>query len=81
MNFRFLKPAERELREAVAFYDKQKNGLGDEFLDEIDIAIERVLHFPKAYTPVGKEIRRIRTKRFLCICYKECKKARDCQPR
>lgn len=64
MKFRFLQPAERELREAVAYYDDQKSGLGDQFLDEVESAIERVLQFPYAHGLVGVEIRRIRTKRF-----------------
>ena len=57
MKFRFIKPAKRELTEAVSFYDARQGGLGDDLLDEIDAAIERILLFPKAHTLVGKEIR------------------------
>lgn len=64
MNYRFLKPAQRELRKAVAYYDEQRPGLGDAFLDEIENAIKRVLQFPEAHLLVANEIRRIRTKRF-----------------
>jgi hypothetical protein len=38
MRLRFLSPAETELAEAVAYYEKQVPGLGSNFLDEIVIA-------------------------------------------
>ena len=45
MNFRFLTPALTEIREAAEFYDDRVSGLGADFLDEVDAAIERILNF------------------------------------
>ena len=39
MRVRFLTPAQRELHDAVAWYDEQAPGLGLEFLDELDRAV------------------------------------------
>ena len=36
MNYRFLSPAQRDLAEAVAYYEQAAPGLGIEFLDEIE---------------------------------------------
>lgn len=41
MNVRFLKPAQLELDDAVAWYNEQAAGLGVEFLDEFDRAMRR----------------------------------------
>ena len=41
MKVRFLTPAQRELDDAVAWYDEQAAGLGLEFLDEFDRAVRR----------------------------------------
>jgi len=64
MKVRFLRPADWELREALNYYDSQKPGLGDDFLDELQKTLERVVNFPKAQPRVGKAIRRSRTHRF-----------------
>lgn len=49
MNFRFLTPAFAEIREAAEFYENRVSGLGADFLDEVDAAIERILSFPEAW--------------------------------
>jgi len=64
MKVRFLRPADWELREALNYYDSQKPGLGDDFLDELQKTLERVVNFPKAHPRVGEAIRRARTHRF-----------------
>ena len=46
MKVRFLKPAQSELDDAVAWYNEQAAGLGVEFLDELDRAIRRALTHP-----------------------------------
>lgn len=45
MRIRFLIPAQRELDDAVAWYEDQVAGLGLEFLDELDRAVRRVIDF------------------------------------
>jgi hypothetical protein len=49
MNYRFLTPALVEIREAATFYEGKVSGLGVDFLDEVDAAIERILSFPEAW--------------------------------
>lgn len=46
MNVRFLEVARQELLDAVAWYNDQVGGLGQEFLDELDRAIRRTATFP-----------------------------------
>jgi plasmid stabilization system protein ParE len=64
MNIEFLEPAWTEFIEAVDYYNGQKEGLGLEFSDEIRTAIERIIQYPKAWTPISKRTRRCRTNRF-----------------
>ena len=64
MNVRFLAPAQRELDDAVAWYDAQAAGLGLEFLDELDRAVRRLLAFPLSYPEIEPGIRRCRLARF-----------------
>nr|VFK13776.1 MAG: hypothetical protein BECKLPF1236A_GA0070988_100944 [Candidatus Kentron sp. LPFa]VFK29572.1 MAG: hypothetical protein BECKLPF1236C_GA0070990_100904 [Candidatus Kentron sp. LPFa] len=64
MKARFLLPARRELGEAVRYYNAQRAGLGDEFRDEAWATIERVKHFPLAWQPLGRNIRRCQMRRF-----------------
>jgi plasmid stabilization system protein ParE len=61
---RFLTPAQRELDDAVAWYDEQAAGLGLEFLDELDRAVRRVLDFPLSFPEIERSIRRCRLARF-----------------
>ena len=39
MKFRYEPAARRELDDAIDFYDQQRIGLGDEFLDEVEHAV------------------------------------------
>ena len=48
MNIRFLAPAQRELDDAVEWYNRQAVGLGQELLDELDRAARRAVAFPKS---------------------------------
>lgn len=64
MTYRFLSPAQRELSEAVQYYEQASPGLGLEFLDEIERTVERILQHPEAWTRVAEHHRRCRTRRF-----------------
>lgn len=64
MRVRFLRPAIRELREAVRYYDGHRPELGDEFLAEVKASLERVKAFPTAWHPLGPELRRCQLHRF-----------------
>jgi len=64
MRVSFLAPAETELDEAIAFYEHQQEGLGDEFLVEVLLTLERIKGFPSAWPQISQRIRRCRTRRF-----------------
>jgi len=60
----FRRAAHDEFSEAAAWYDRQRSGLGDEFVAEIEIAIGRAAESPILYPMVFGDIRRTATRRF-----------------
>lgn len=64
MKIRFLRPASRELNEAVRYYNAQKVRLGEEFRDEAWETISRIKEFPLAWHPLNETIRRCQMRRF-----------------
>ena len=42
---------------AAAYYDAQRSGLGDEFLDEISLVVQRIKLSPTAIGPDGGDLR------------------------
>jgi ParE toxin of type II toxin-antitoxin system, parDE len=64
MKVSFLKPADDELHEAIAYYQIQRDGLGDEFLIEVLSALDRIKLFPQAWSPLSKRTRRCLIRRF-----------------
>ncbi len=64
MNLIFLEPAQEELQEAIGFYNERKEGLGNEFAEEVEQAIQRICLLPGAWTRLSKKVRRCRTNRF-----------------
>ncbi len=64
MKVRFARAAEADLAAAVAYYDGQNPGLGDDFLDEIEAATARVEQFPNAWHKLSRNTRRCRLHRF-----------------
>jgi len=64
MKIEFLKPAECEFLDAIEYYNNESEGLGYEFTIEVSKTLERIVQYPKAWTPLSKRTRRCRTKRF-----------------
>lgn len=64
MTIRFLTLAQQELDDAVAWYEPQMDGLGQEFLDEFDRALRRTLQFPRSSLEIATGIRRCLIARF-----------------
>ena len=64
MTYRFLSPAENELRGAAEYYENAVPGLGVEFVEEIEHTIQRILRHPNAWAKVSADHRRCRTRRF-----------------
>ncbi len=61
---RFLRPAELELLDAAQYYELQATGLGSEFLDKIDAAIEDIREHPDRWPILKTNIRRRLVHRF-----------------
>ncbi len=41
--------ADEELRAAAVFYDSRESGLGEQFLDEISLGLEKILDHPLSH--------------------------------
>ena len=76
MIIRFLSSAEIEFEDAINYYNTQSEGLGFEFAAEVKRTIERILQYPKAWSPISPRTRRCRTNRFpYGIIYQERNKS------
>ena len=64
MTFSFHPGAQKELDQAVDFYEKCEAGLGYEFLEEVYATIARVAEYPDAWSQFSKRTRRCLTQRF-----------------
>ena len=64
MRVEFHPAANQELDEAVAYYDGQAAGLGDEFVQAVAEAIQRINAFPAAWARLSANTRRCRTAKF-----------------
>jgi plasmid stabilization system protein ParE len=64
MKIRFLTLADREVDEAVLWYEQQADGLSRDFLDELDRAVRLVKRYPSLATEIEPEIRRFLFARF-----------------
>ena len=58
MRIRFLDVAQRELDDAVVWYNEREVDLGIDFIDEFDRSIRRVLSYPFASTEIAPGVRR-----------------------
>lgn len=58
MKIRFLKPAQSEIADAVAWYETQAHGLGSHFLDDFDRAVRRIVAYPYSSLKIEGGIRR-----------------------
>ena len=66
MRYRLLSLADSELAEAAQYYEAQAAGLGQEFLDEFQPVMSRIMRFPEAWTRIGARHRRCLFRRFPC---------------
>lgn len=64
MNIRFLTLAQREVDDAVLWYDNQLERGGRGFLDELDRAVRLIKSYPLALTEIEPGIRRCLLARF-----------------
>ncbi len=64
MSFSFHPEAEKELNEAIDYYEEIESGLGLDFAIEVDSTIQRSVLLPKAWTVIDGDIRRSLVNRF-----------------
>lgn len=64
MNVRLLEAARRDIRDAMEYYEAQRDDLGAEFWDEVSKALNHIGAFPEAGRPLSAHIRRSRVNRF-----------------
>jgi hypothetical protein len=61
----FVAPeAELDLEEAYAWYEKNRPGLGEDFLSSVDACLETIRRQPKMYAPLHEAYRRALIRRF-----------------
>ena len=56
--YRFLSPAEEEMTEAALFYEQASEGLGSDFLDDIQRAVDGLSDYPHSGEPIDSRLRR-----------------------
>ena len=63
-SYRFLSPAEDEMTEAALFYESRSVGLGNDFLDDVQRAVDRLCEYPYSGELVDTNLRRTLLHRF-----------------
>ncbi|MBN1252629.1 MAG: type II toxin-antitoxin system RelE/ParE family toxin, partial [Bacteroidales bacterium] len=61
--------AEEDLKEAKEYYNSKKEDLGDEFVEEVEKTLKRILLNLQQYPKVKKEIRKALTDKFPFIIF------------
>ena len=56
--------AENEISEAAWFYERQAQGLGEDFLEDFEKTLAHLSAHPEAGAPMGETIRRVLLRRF-----------------
>ena len=64
MNYSFHPEAEKELLEAINYYNECQDELGIDFAKETYKSIHNIILFPKAWTPLSSNTRRCLINRF-----------------
>ena len=69
MKIKFLSIAEKELKEAIDYYNYQLSSLGKQFFKEVNSGIDRISMYPDAWTKVSENLRRYLVKHFPYAIY------------
>lgn len=65
----FQAGARDEIDEAYAWYEARQRGLGEAFLAEIQLILDRIERNPELHAPIYRNVRRGRMKRFPYAVY------------
>ena len=60
----FRTAAAADVETAHRWYDEQRPGLGESFLQEVQACVERILESPKSYVARSRQVRRAPLHRF-----------------
>ena len=63
-SLRLHEDAELELNDATDYYDRESDGLGDAFIDEVEAGFDRIRAYPKASAEVALGVRKLVLARF-----------------
>ncbi len=61
--------ARAEFDAAAAYYEAQRAGLGDDFVAEVEQAVQRISQMPQAFSPFGNGGRKCVLRRFPYTVY------------
>jgi len=64
VKYSFHEAAEAELTQAVDYYNACGPNLGWEFAAEVQVAIQHIVAYPEAWTPLSRRARRCLVRRF-----------------
>ena len=64
-----LPPAKGDVKKAYQWYEDQKSGLGDVFLERVEECLGAIARSPKAFQPVAKEARRAIVRQFPYVIF------------
>ena len=64
MNVVFLPPSDRELLDAIEFYELQLPGLGQAFAEELFESLEFIQQFPNGWQKVGRHTHKCILRKF-----------------
>ena len=59
-----LEAAQFDLDKGIDYYDQQRCGLGLEFAEEVELALERIEFYPEAWSRISRRVRRCLVHRF-----------------
>jgi hypothetical protein len=64
MNYSFHPEAKEEFFKTISYFEECQKGLGLAFSKEVFSTIQRIIHFPSAWSKFSKNTRRCLTNRF-----------------
>jgi len=64
MQARFLRPAESEVDEAIAYFDDRRAGLGDRFEQDLLSTVNLLIEYPLSGKPLTERVRKFSLRKF-----------------
>ena len=64
-----LPEAKRDVKKAYEWYEEQKSGLGDRFLERVEECLSAIARNPKAFQLIARDARRAIVKQFPYVIF------------